>query len=270
MQTRIFGGRHKHNPFESPAEFATGTTDQVNAEISKGNHMVAWGYPSKIDSEMNRLSRNENPEASWTWAKVMPSSNPERATYFKRNPLYNADGIGFSEDASDEVTERFMDYMDWLHTEEGMVFRTYGIESVTYTKEGGNYVFTEQMSSPLKSEGKTLTNYGFVVFGRQHPNMNEYYYPYLAELEKTFLNREGYYYFNSPVMTYTDEESSELADITTSLNQTAQQYYAQFIMGYLDPENDKDWDSYIQTMKKLGLDRFCEIRTQVYERCNKK
>jgi len=250
-------------------EFATGTTDQVNAAISQGNHMIAWSYPAKIETELNKLSRNENPEASWNWAKVMPSSNPERATYFKANPYYNADGVGFSADASDEVIERFMDYMDWLHTEEGMAFRTYGIEGVTYKKEGNNYVFTEQMTSPVKSEGKTLTNYGFVTVGRQHPNLNEYYYPYLTELEKTFFNREGYYHFISPAMVYTSEESSELADITTSLHQTAKEYYARFIMGHVDVEDDKEWENYIQTMKKLGLDRFIEIRTAVYERNNK-
>ncbi|ANX01675.1 hypothetical protein CSTERLE_08830 [Thermoclostridium stercorarium subsp. leptospartum DSM 9219] len=250
-------------------EFATGTTDQVNAAISQGNHMIAWSYPSKIESELNRLSRNENPEASWVWAKDMPSSNPERATYFKANPYYNASGVGFSADASDEVIERFMAFMDWLHTDEGMVFRTYGIEGVTYRKEGNNYVFMDHMASPLKSEGKTLTNYGFVTPGRQHPNLNEYYYPYLTELEKTFFNRKGYYHFIPPVMAYTDEESSELADITTSLQQTAREYYAKFIMGHLDAEDDKEWENYVSTMKKLGLDRFCEIRTTVYERSNR-
>ena len=83
------------------------------------------------------------------------------------------------------------------------------------------------------------------------------------------MNREGYYYHVSPVLNFTDEESSELADITTSLNQTAQEYYAKFIMGQIDIENDQEWNNYIQAMEKLGLERFKEIRKAAYERSNK-
>lgn len=250
-------------------EFATGTTDQVNAMKAQGHNYIQWGYPDKIDTEYNRLSQNVDPEARWDWAKVMVSSDPEKGVFFKANPLFNADGVAFSADADDEVVERFMDFMDWLHTEEGMIFRTYGIEGVTYEKDGDNYVFMDHMQSPNKSEGKTLTNYGFVTVGRQHPNLNAYYKPYITELENIFMNREGYYYHVSPVLNFTDEESSELADITISLNQTAQEYYAKFIMGQIDIENDQEWNSYINAMKKLGLERFEEIRTTAYERSNK-
>jgi len=162
-----------------------------------------------------------------------------------------------------------MDYMDWLHTEEGMVFRTYGIEGKTYEKKGNDYIFKDQMTSPIKSKGKTLTNYGFITVGRQHPNLSEHYKPYLTELADTFMDRKGYYYYTTPIMDFTDKENSELADIETSMSQTVQEYYAKFIMGQIDIEDDKDWNGYLKALKKLGLERLEEIRTTAHERATK-
>lgn len=250
-------------------EFTTGTTDQINAMKSKGNGYITWGYPDKVETEYNRLSQNADPTAQWDWARVMLSNDPAKATYFKAGPYYNADGVAFSTDADDEVVERYMDYLNWAYTEEGMAVGTYGFEGVTYKKQGDNYVFMDQMTSPIKSEGKTIANYGVISVGRQHPNLNIFYRPYLTELEKTFMNRKGYYFHTTPVMNFTTDESSQLADISTSLNQTVQEYYAKFIMGQLDVTNDKDWDNYTNTMKKLGLDKFIELRTAAYERTNK-
>jgi putative aldouronate transport system substrate-binding protein len=249
-------------------EFTTGTTDQINAMKSKGNGYITWGYPDKIETEYNRLSKNADPNAKWDWSRSMLSSNPQKGTYYKAGPYQAADGVAFSVDAKDEVVDRFMDYMDWMHTDEGLVLRTYGVEGVTYTKKGDNYLFMDQMASPIKSEGKTLMNYGIVSIGMQHPNLNSYYKPYLTELEKTFMNRKGYYFHTAPVLTFSTKESSELADIATSLNQTGQEYYSKFIMGHIDIENDKEWENYISTMKKLGLDKFKEIRTAAYKRSN--
>ena len=249
-------------------EFATGTTDQVNAMKSQGHNYIQWGYPDKIDTEYNRFSQNADPGAEWDWATVMLSNDPSAGTFFKAGPFHAADGFAFSTDADDEAIDRFMDYMDWLYTEEGMAIRTYGFEGVTYTKEGDNYVFMDQMTSPIKSEGKTVANYGVVSMGMQHPNLNSYYKPYLDELANTFMNRDGYYYHVAPVLRFTDEESSKLADIQVSLTQTTQEYYAKFIMGHIDPNNDADWNTYISTMEKLGLEDFKKIRTEAYKRNN--
>ena len=249
-------------------EFATGTEDQVNTMKSQGHNYIQWGYPEKIE-EYTRLSQNADPDARWDWAKVMLSNNPEKGVYFKADPYYAADGVSFSADADNKVVERFMDYMDWLHTEEGMVFRTYGIEGKTYEKKGNDYIFKDQMTSPIKSKGKTLTNYGFITVGRQHPNLSEHYKPYLTELADTFMDRKGYYYYTTPIMDFTDKENSELADIETSMSQTVQEYYAKFIMGQIDIEDDKDWNGYLKALKKLGLERLEEIRTTAHERATK-
>ena len=38
------------------------------------------------------------------------------------------------------------------------------------------------------------------------------------------------------------------------------------MMGESDPNNDDDWNKYISDMKKVGLDKFCEMQKTVYER----
>lgn len=249
-------------------EFSTGNTDQANKLQSEGNAMVIWGYPEKVATEYNKLSQTENPNASWTSADVMISATPGEAHYFKRDPYFAADGTGFNVDADEEKVDRFLYFMNWGYSDEGMVFHTYGFEGDTYVKEGDNYVFTDKMISPIKSEGLKLENYGVISMFPAHANQNEFYRPYLVDLANTFIGRDGYYFFTAPIMRFSEEESSELAELQTNLNQTRNEYYAKFIMGQIDVNNDTEWANYLNTMNKLGLERVEQIRLDAYERSN--
>ena len=230
--------------------------------------MVLWGYPEKVDTEYNELSQNENPNASWEWARNMLSSDPDNGFFFKRDPFFAADGASFSTDADDAVIERFIDILNWAYSEEGQITQTYGFEDVTYTKEGDDYVFMEHMMSPTKTDGRSVTSYGVIGLSCQHPNLNAYYRPYITELEDTFIGRDNYYFHQTPIMSFLDEETSQLADIQTNLNQTRDEYYVKFIMGHMDINDDAEWEDYIRTLEKLDLKTFEEIRTKAYEREN--
>jgi ABC-type glycerol-3-phosphate transport system substrate-binding protein len=247
-------------------EFATATVEQRNKFMSQNNRFVFWGYPAQIESDYNVLSRTETPNASWTWAKVMLAENPQNGVFFKREPYYNADGLGFYAYADEKKVERFLQIVDWFHTEEGMVFRTYGIEGVHFTKQGSNNVFMPNMSSPVSPAGDRLENYGFITLGPEHPNLNAYYTPSILELENTFFNRDNYYFHNTPVQKFSSDETRELADLQVNLNQTRNEFYSRFIVGQLDINSDREWNNYIDTMKRMGLDRVIEIRTAAYNR----
>ena len=247
-------------------EFATATVEQKNRMMSMGNRYVFWGYPQNVDTEYNELSRVENSSASWNWAKVFPAENPANGFFFKREPYFAADGIGFYAYADEAKIERFLQMLNWFYSEEGSVFNTYGIEGVHYRRQGNNYVFMDHMSSPLSPAGDGLVNYGFIGLGPEHPNLNAYYRPYLVDLENTFFNRDNYYFFTKPVQVFTSDESRELADLEVNLNQARNEFYSRFIVGQLDVNNDRDWNNYLDTMRRMGLNRVIEIRTAAYNR----
>jgi len=234
--------------------------------MSQNNRFVFWGYPEMVNTEYNVLSRTEAPNASWTWAKTMLSENPQNGIFFKREPYYTADGVGFYAYADANKIDRFLQILNWAHTDEGMVFRTYGIENTTFQRQGNNYVFMPHMSSPISPTGDRLENYGFLSIGPEHPNLNAFYRPFIVELENTFFNRDNYYFFTTPVQKFTPAETRELADLQVNLNRTRDEYYSRFIVGQSDVNNDRDWNNYLDTMRRMGLDRVITIRTDAYNR----
>lgn len=252
-------------------EFATATTDQTKKFQTQGNGYVLWGYPAKI-AEYNNISKTADPQASWSWAKDMPTAFSDR-TYYKREPAYVADGCGFSSNASDEQVSRMFDYLNWACTEEGQTLHTYGVEGVTYQKnKDGKLEYKDNMITPTRATGDKAGKYGINGsngFMITHPDIRTVYTPIVLEVEGAFLNKDKYYYFTSPAMPFTDDENKKLADITTSINDTRDEYAARFIMGQLDPNNDADWNKYVDTLKKLGLDNFNKIRTDAYTRGTK-
>lgn len=251
-------------------EFATATTDQTKKFQTQGNGFVLWGYPDKI-AEYNNISKQAEPNSSWTWAKDMPSAFSDK-TYYKREPYYSADGGGFASEISDEKLNRMLDYLNWCTTDEGMVLNTYGVEGVTFEKKDGKYVYKDNMITPLKATGDKPGKYGFSGsngFLATHPDIKTVYRPLNIEVEKNFTEKANYKYFEAPALPFTDEETKKLADLTTSINDTQNEYAARFIMGQLDPNNDADWNKYTDTLNKLGLENFKKIRTDAYNRGNK-
>lgn len=252
-------------------EFATATNDQTKKFKTQGNGFVEWGYPEKL-TEYENISKSADANAKWDWSKDIVSAYTDK-TYFKRNGYFNADGIGFYANISNEKLNRVLDYINWALSEEGQRFHTFGVEGLTYEMKNGNPVYLEKMITPLKATGEKPGEYainGYAGFMTAHPGVNVTYRPVYGELEKTFLDRQNYYFFMAPVMWYTEAENSKMADIQTSINDTRDEYAARFIMGQVNPANDADWNKYLDTLNKLGLQELKKIRTDAYNRANKK
>jgi len=262
--------RFLHRLYENDVmwpEFATGTAEQRDSLMARGHRHVIWGWPEQIPTQLNDLSQTENPNARWEWSRDMISADPASGHFFKMDPFFAADGVGFSADASDIVVERFLYILNWLYSDEGMRFTTFGIEGVHHEVQAPYYRFLDHMSSPQRPAGHQLMHYGWVVLGvPHHHNQNAFYRPVMVELAETFVGRPNYYYHVAPIIHFTAEETRALADIQTLLNQTRDQYFARFIMGHVDINDDAAWNNYISTMNALGLERAIDIRTEAFQR----
>ena len=67
-------------------------------------------------------------------------------------------------------------------------------------------------------------------------------------------------------MRYTEDEEKQYTDLETALNAKRDEYMARFLMGESDPNSDADWQTYLDDMKKIGLEEFEKLQTTVYER----
>lgn len=254
-------------------EFVSGTEEQLKRFRSAGNGSVMWGYPDKT-SEYNNYVKDIVKDANWTWSKDMISADSE-TTIYKREPLEQPDGRSISTKASAEVESRYLDYLDWSCTEEGLRFHSFGVEGKTAQKKDGMWMLLDKMQSQKNPGGERFGTYssggiggyngGFIT---THPDYDAVYNPIFKEVENNFINKPKYFAFTAPVYQYTDDEKSKLADLTTSISAINNEYCLKFIMGQFDASNDSDWKKFKDALDKVGLKDFIKIRTDAFNRAN--
>jgi len=257
-------------------EFLTATSQQTDALAGQGHGFMDWidaGYGER----RNNLYKEAVPDVNWTVSKDMITAYPEKGWIYRREALHYEWGTVITKMATEEEAQRLIDYINWGLSDEGQMFHSFGVEGVTYTMVDGKPDFLPHMADRPDADpttAKKLQNYGiFTNWFIAHPLRRGLYQEvdYKAELENEFVNnKEKYYFFRTPLMKYTDEENKQLADVITAVNDVKDEYIYKFIMGQLDPTNDKQWDNFMNAMKRAGLDEVVRIRTEVYERSNKK
>lgn len=253
-------------------ESFTATKQQYTALQAKGDGLMLWGYPGQLSS-YNSTYKAAVPNVNWQWSKDMITADASKGTAYKREPSYKAWGPGFSASISNEKRERMIKFLDWCSTEEGQTFNNFGKEGVTYEVKDGKPALLDKMQTPSNPKGQTLGQYGvqdgFLFVSKIR---NEQYGGGIVNesVAKEFTTKKGYYAFTAPVINYTEDEQKKLVDPTTRINDVRDQYLVRFVMGNLDPNNDKDWNSYMDALNKAGLKDFEKIRTDAYNRTNGK
>ncbi len=67
-------------------------------------------------------------------------------------------------------------------------------------------------------------------------------------------------------LVYTADEVESVAETTTLLAQYARQARAEFATGVSDPNNDADWQAYLDKLETIGLSSFLQIAQAAYDR----
>lgn len=254
-------------------EFVSGTEEQLKKFRSAGNGSIMWAYPDRA-AEYNNYVKDSAPNANWTWSKDMISADPEKIIY-KREPYEQPDGRALTTKASAEVQSRYLDYLDWACTDEGLAFHTFGIEGKTAQKKDGKWMLADKMQSTLNPGGERFGLYATGGIGgyngawiTTHPDYETVYNPIFKEVANNFIDRPKHYSFIAPIYQYTAGEKSKLADLTTNISSINNEYCLKFIMNQYDPNNDSDWKKFKEALDKVGLKDFIKIRTDAYNRAN--
>lgn len=87
--------------------------------------------------------------------------------------------------------------------------------------------------------------------------------------------RQDYYPYRQPKshqvppLALTSEESSQIADLETNIDQYVVQMEAKFVTGAVDPNNDGAWRGYVNTLNRMKLDTYLSIYQKAYNRAPK-
>jgi putative aldouronate transport system substrate-binding protein len=148
---------------------------------------------------------------------------------------------------------------DWKEAEPGMkgidgrpaarvAITAYGnVQNNQWFQSSPSYM-SDDFRLSLAAGDKPEENNEIILFNQSRDN----YEPYRAPLETVV-----------PPLYFTEEQSTELADIEKTIKDYVDQTIAQFITGELDI--DAEWANYLETLKGMNVDRMIEIYQQVYD-----
>ncbi|MBQ2889608.1 MAG: extracellular solute-binding protein [Clostridia bacterium] len=162
-------------------------------------------------------------------------------------------------------------YMDYFYTEEGGLFSSFGVEGETYTMVDGEPVFTDLiMKNPDGlSVQETLGLYVKSGAKGAFESDNRYTLQYyeLPEQKDALVQWSKDYEASRPhrevCVSFTPEESEEVAAIKAELDSYSGSMFAKFVTGQ---ESLDKFDKYVDTMNKYGVDRMLEIYNTAYAR----
>lgn len=66
-----------------------------------------------------------------------------------------------------------------------------------------------------------------------------------------------------PPLFLSNEQASEAADLSKTINDYVDEMMARFIIG--DASLDKDWDGYVQQLEAMNVSRLLEIYQQAFD-----
>jgi len=147
---------------------------------------------------------------------------------------------------------------DWEEAEEGVlgidgspakvnVLTAYGnVQNNQWFQAGpswmsNEYRFSEAATNPEENLEVILYN-----------QSNENYEPYRADIETVI-----------PPLFFTEEQSTELADLQKTISDYVDEMLARFITG--DANIDAEWDSYLQVLNDMNIERYLQIYQEAYD-----
>lgn len=178
-----------------------------------------------------------------------------------------ASSLVITKDAKDPAT--ILKWVDYFYGEEGSIFGYLGKEGVTYNMEDGKMVYIDEILNYKDGIGLGAFQYVDNVYGG--------YFPY-TELSPeiraaagrqeapvyTDLNEQTLPSVMLPDLPATIQEANESSSIRADVGNYVGQMRVEFVTGTKDI--DKEWDSYIAQLKKMGSDRYLEIKQEQYKR----
>lgn len=250
-------------------DFITMDSKQITALGENPDTPVLGAAPSLW---WGSFTINEGPSGRFKdYTAIAPLKGPKGLRIAPVGLFPSADASAFNITKDCKYPEVAIRWIDWFFSFEGGLTGMYGLEGKGWRR--GNE--GEKSISGGPALFATLGDYGKIQ-NTHWSNMAQFYEPekqrlgiVATEIESRLYNltHDKYEMFkiskNIPDMYMTEKQSTDLAELDVLINKSVEQWIAQFITGAKDL--DKDWDSFVNELDRLGLKRSLEIRQEVYD-----
>jgi len=158
-------------------------------------------------------------------------------------------------------------WLDYAYSEPGARLFNFGVEGESYTMADGKPVFTDKvLKDPQYSVQQMISQYtkpNGPFLGDPRKSLNTY--PEMDEAAVVWAKTDAAKHLLPGFLTPTVEESQEVAKILTAVTSYKEEMFMKFVMG---KEPLDRFDSYVEQIRSMGIDRVTEIYQAALERYN--
>ncbi|MDR2096644.1 MAG: extracellular solute-binding protein [Treponema sp.] len=249
-------------------DFATVTIQQVTAKMTSGVTGASCGGLGGQMGTWTNTARASDPGFELTAAPYPVRNKGDKPTMIFVDNAYSGP-FSAAITSSCKNPELAARLLDWNYGPEGTLFNNFGVEGVSYTMIDGKPIYTDLiMKNPNGwSLAQSIGAYARAAYGGPFIQNLGYFEQYMALPEQKNGPRiwkiDDPYKHKMPPITPTSEESSELGRIMSEVTTYADEMLVKFVLG---TEPLSNWDNYVTTIKKMGINRAVEIQNAALTR----
>jgi putative aldouronate transport system substrate-binding protein len=172
-------------------------------------------------------------------------------------------------------------FCDYLYSDEGMILKSFGVEGETFVIEKDDngeehFVYTDKVKNyeEFGATNMSAALYHFMLPANhpgfsQHPDYLNGYYELPRQKEalevwNKYVDEAKKHIFPGSSLTYTEDESAEIANIQFVAKNNLISSICDIILGKASIDT---YDKAIEVAKKAGYDKLLKINQAAYDRC---
>jgi putative aldouronate transport system substrate-binding protein len=245
-------------------------TDILSAKVTNGSAAALHGYAgSSIGTYMN-VMKDTDPNYSLigTMYPVLNAGDAPKMGHVENAYTGTAAAAITTSCQNVEAAARLLDYM---YSEEGMMYYNFGVEGVSYTMVDGQPVYTDLILKNPEGRSVAEAMSANIRGSYNGPGVQDVRYiwqflqlPQQVDAYKNWAKTDADKYLLPPISA-TPEESTELAAIMSEVDAYFKEMYYKFMFG---TESLDNFDTYMENLKALGIERALEIKEAGLARYN--
>jgi putative aldouronate transport system substrate-binding protein len=253
-------------------DFVSLNLSQVNQKMTTGASGASVGNLGRDMGGWTPTARNTDPKFTLVAAKPPVLRKGTPVTMLQIDNPYTGNGCVAisSQNKNVEISARML---DWGYSAEGFVFYNFGAEGVAHNTVNGRHIYTNEitnnprgwsMSQAISAHARSAYNgpfiqaYDYQVQFFALPEQNDA--PDIWKIPEPFKHK-------MPPISPNANEASEMARIMGEVNTYWVEMLTKFVMG-TETLNDASWNTFVSTIRRMGIDRAVEIQNAALVRYN--